>query len=240
MPLILIGIDDTDNEHSIGTGRLARNICILCSEQGLVPRSVTRHQFLVDPAIPYTSHNSGACVVIDSPAGLEAVKLVIDEVAQRSADGSDPGVCLAPQEVVTADVQDFGLRAAQVVLEIPQAFQVARQAGLRLYGLGGNCQGVIGAIGAVGQYSQGHHGRYIDLPGLRDLTGVVTADQIQQLGITLEHRGQNRYSNMADRYDTLNWVRPALKDGGPVWTVEWSEDEDAWIPVDRKKSRPLE
>ena len=61
MKTFLIGIDDTDNETSPGTGRLARKLQEECIPRGLISLGVTRHQFLVDPAIAYTSHNSGAC-----------------------------------------------------------------------------------------------------------------------------------------------------------------------------------
>ena len=40
---------------------------------------------------------------------------------------------------------------------------------------------------------------------------------------------------MDGEYKTLNWVRPRLVGGRAVWPVEWSDDEHAWIPVDRKK-----
>ena len=59
--LIYIGMDDTDNKTSRGTGRLARAVAATLSEQ-LEVWGVTRHQLLVDPRVPYTSHNS--CNVI--------------------------------------------------------------------------------------------------------------------------------------------------------------------------------
>ncbi|MBI5117313.1 hypothetical protein HZA56_12630 [Candidatus Poribacteria bacterium] len=59
----LIAIDDTDNQESVGTGRLARMLADFLAEKGLVNKSsVTRHQLLVHPDIPYTSHNSCACI----------------------------------------------------------------------------------------------------------------------------------------------------------------------------------
>ena len=64
---VYIGFDDTDILGSdIGTGKLARRF------EKLLPADcrvwgVVRQQLLVDPAIPYTSHNSSACVVIDYP-----------------------------------------------------------------------------------------------------------------------------------------------------------------------------
>jgi hypothetical protein len=61
---ILIGIDDTDNEETHGTGRRARQLGDRLAADGLAEiDGVTRHQLLVDPRIPYTSHNSSACLL---------------------------------------------------------------------------------------------------------------------------------------------------------------------------------
>ena len=64
----LIGIDDTDNPDSRGTGFRARQLGEWLRKEGLAQvRGITRHQLYVHPSIPYTSHNSSACldVVVD-------------------------------------------------------------------------------------------------------------------------------------------------------------------------------
>jgi len=236
----LIGIDDTDNEHSPGTGRLARDLGAEFERRNMRILSVTRHQFLLDAAIAYTSHNSGACIALETCDGVESVRAAVEYVAERSYPGSDPGVCLAQADEVPAKVQAWGRAAAQEVLDLANAFNTIRNTSIHLYGVGGTCEGVIGALASVGQYAGGNQGRFIDLPGLRELTGCVAAEQLESLGIRLEHVGEIRYPAPTDRYDTLNWVRPTLTQGRPVLAVEWSEQRDAWIPVDRKKTRPLE
>jgi hypothetical protein len=237
---VLIGIDDTDNEQSPGTGRLARNLGAALQERNMRLLGVTRHQFLLDPAIPYTSHNSGACIALEAPDGIESVRSAVEYVAKASYPGSDPGVCLAQADEVPDAVQAWGIAASQEVLHIADAFDLLRNTPIHLYGVGGTCAGVIGALASIGQYAEGNQGRFIDLPGLRELTGLVAAEQLKSLGIKLEHVGEIRYPAPTDRYDTLNWVRPTLTQGRPVLAVEWSEQTDAWIPVDRKKTRPLE
>lgn len=121
MATILIGLDDTDNETSRGTGYLARCLSEACAERGMRPTGVTRHQFLVDPRIPYTSHNSGACVAVEADGGAEAAALAFDFVAARAADGSDPGVCVAAADDVTAAVRAFGEAAVNRVVEMAEA-----------------------------------------------------------------------------------------------------------------------
>ena len=62
----LIGIDDTDNLESRGTGFRARQLGGRLAEAGLGKvRGITRHQLFVHPSIPYTSHNSSACLDVD-------------------------------------------------------------------------------------------------------------------------------------------------------------------------------
>jgi hypothetical protein len=94
----------------------------------------------------------------------------------------------------------------------------------------------------------GENGRFLDLPGLRSLAEQVTLAELNALGIQVQHHVAEAGSfleeqpTVGDRlvYKSMNWVRPRLSGGQPVWDVEWSKHEHAWIPVDRKKSRPLE
>ena len=230
----LIGIDDTDNATSPGTGRLARTLSDECALRGLAPLGVTRHQFLLDPAIPYTSHNSGACIAVESENGLSNRDFIFDFIAIVSADGSDPGVCIAEISQVPAFVTEFAIRATEQVVTMPEAFGLAKQASIALHGLGGTCQGIIGALGSVGLRASGSNGRFIDLPGLRELRGCVNAGAFDRIGVAVEHRGCERSPGANDRYETLDWVRPRLAGGKAVLPVQWSEEKDAWIPVDKK------
>lgn len=240
MALILIGIDDTDNESSPGTGRLARLLSGECEKRGMEPVGVTRHQFLLDPAIPYTSHNSGACIAVAGDDGIEAATFAFDFVSQRASEGSDPGVCIARADAVQRPIIEFADAATNKVLKTEDAFSLARAASIPLRGLGGSCQGVIGALASVGLRAQGDAGRFIDLPGLRELPRCVDAKSYDKLGITIEYKITVRQPTPGDIYDTLGWVRPRLISGKAVLIVEWSEQRNAWIPVDKKKRRPLE
>jgi hypothetical protein len=240
MAVILIGIDDTDNPTSRGTGHLARQLYRECENRGMQPLGITRHQFLLDPAIPYTSHNSGACIAVATDNGTEAADFAFDFVAQHSAEGSDPGVCIARMDAVTPDMMKFAYTATSKVLKIEDAFNVVRAVPVKLRGLGGTCQGIIGAAASVGLRAEGNEGRFIDLPGLRELSGQVDSKVFEKLGIAIKHINGNRHPMPGDKYDTLEWVRPRIVNGKPLLVVEWSEQNNAWIPIDRSKSRPLE
>ena len=67
---LLVGIDDTDNLESRGTGFRAREFGRQLMEEGLASvRGISRHQLYVHPDIPYTSHNSALCLDIDWNGG---------------------------------------------------------------------------------------------------------------------------------------------------------------------------
>ncbi len=239
MTTILIGIDDTDNHTSKGTGYLARQLVSQCQARGMQSLGVTRHQFLVDPRIPYTSHNSGACLALAADDGLDSMDFAFDFVAQHAHEGSDPGLCIAQMQAVTPEIVKFGNAATCQVLDIAQALAAADTAGISLRSLGGSGQGVIGALGSVGLRSCGNCGRFLDLPGLRDIPDRVDAAAFSKLGISLEHRSADRKlaARRADVYETLGWIRPRLIEGKPVLIVQWSEQYDAWVPVDRKRTK---
>src|SRR5512141_3158159 len=96
-----LGIDDTDVlGQRPGTGRLARDLGAYLEAQRLAQLvGVIRHQLLVDPRIPYTSHNSPACLIVEADGKRSDVRqglfdVAAGYVATRSAPGSDPGVCV--------------------------------------------------------------------------------------------------------------------------------------------------
>jgi hypothetical protein len=94
MTTVLIGIDDTDYGDSPGTGQLARRVSGEINRFGGKPLGITRHQFLIDPRIPYTGHNRGICVATDWEGPIADIEFVFDWVRGASAEGSDPGVCM--------------------------------------------------------------------------------------------------------------------------------------------------
>jgi hypothetical protein len=197
---------------------------------------VTRHQFLIDSAIPYTSHNSGACIALESEDDMSSAEFIYDFVARNCADGSDPGVCIAKASDVPDCIVEFANLATQQVVTMPEAYRLAERASIALRGLGGTNQGVIGALSSVGLRASGSNGRFIDLPGLRELEGCVDTAAFDRIGVTVEYGRCERVPDANRRCETLGWVRPRLLGGKPVLPLEWCEQRNAWIPLDRKKA----
>src|ERR1700761_2139441 len=88
MQTVLIGIDDTDSADSPGTGQLARRVSQEICRCGGVLIGTTRHQFLVDPAIPYTGHNRGICVAVGWEGAVTELEFVFELMAGWAAEGS--------------------------------------------------------------------------------------------------------------------------------------------------------
>jgi hypothetical protein len=220
---LLIAIDDTDNAKSIGTGRLSRLLAEELTKQGMIRQtSVTRHQLLVHPDIPYTSHNSSACIE-GIPTNGDLQKIVDCAKAfliQNFHGGADPGLCGAEKEAVPDGLRMFGMRAQKEVITMKEARELADRVGVYIWLGGRTGQGFIGAMAGVGLRSTGNDGRFISLNGIRDIKGVVT------VGTVLSQTAINQVATLSDEsladhelIDTQNWVRPSLHNGQAVLFV---------------------
>ncbi len=229
--MIYIGLDDTDNSSSRGTGRLARAIAASLSDRFKV-RGVTRHQFLVDPRVPYTSHNSSAVIHLQDESQADLTALADEVQALMLADfqeGSDPGLCVARQ--VTPEMIEFGQRVKVEVVRQSDARRIAEQSVCILRGLGGTEDGVIGALAGVGLAATGNDGRFVLVGRSRELQGVQPLQAILECGITQVRTvdGQVLESGLVD---TEGKLRPAFRGNQPVLVVKRQEGGQAlWQQV---------
>lgn len=223
----LIGIDDTDNSESRGTGFRARTMGAGLGENGLARlHSITRHQLLVHPAIRYTSHNSSACLLVDARESAgELGEFCAEFLRRESAAGSDAGLCIAARGAADKTVQAFGTRAKREVLSQGEAAALAERAGFLLAGLTGDGGGVIGALAAVGLRATGDDGRLLWLPGLREIIGARTvADLCRITGIEAVCTLDGLVAGAEDVIDLSDWVRPVLRAGQITLFVEDATD----------------
>lgn len=235
---VFVGLDDTDNLESRGTGWLSRQLGKhICSEFiGVRLQGITRHQLLLHQDIPYTSHNSAACLdlLFEDAISERFFSFVTDFVASKSAPGSDPGVCISFADRVTKTVQSFGSSAQKSVLTKSLAAGLAEDEDIFLQELGGTGQGIIGALAAVGLRAAGYDGRFIELAGIRDLKGVVkVSDILSNTGIIriLDESGKDIPAD--DLVNTFDWVRPGLLDDQPVLYTkpDPSGKPGMWVPL---------
>lgn len=221
-----IGLDDTDNAESRGTGSLARRIADDLVEDYAV-LGVTRHQLLEDPRVPCTKRNSCAAIHLGSDeVDVEALIVRVREIMDSDYQpGSDPGLCVA-REVPNAIIA-FG-RFTQIQLVTQRsARELAAQHGIQLLGLGGDEDGVIGALAAVGLAAQGDDGRYVQVGTIRELSGLQPVTELIAAGVSAVRTLKG--STVTQGFILADKLRPARRGGMPVAVVQW--DGDYWLPL---------
>lgn len=221
----LIGIDDTDNLESRGTGFHARCLVQALEHAGVATAvGVTRHQLFFDDRIPYTSHNSSACISVSSRApDVELFSFCRTHMLDNAIDGSDIGLCLATPEQA-ATVVDYARRAKCDVLDQQLARTTAAAADIALEGLSGTRDGIIGALASVGLFADGNDGRYIWKPRLRELRGATMCvrDLLEETGIDdiRLSDGVSIVENAEARIALGDWARPVRIAGHSVLLVQ--------------------
>lgn len=233
----LLGIDDTDNADSIGTGRLARMLAEHLDRQGLLAESsVTRHQFLVHPDIPYTSHNSSAC--IEGSAGPDVREKLLEAARTFLIDhhhaGANPGLCVCASGAVPEALWSLARRAQREVLRMEE-FDVAAggQPAAALWWSGETGQGRIGATCGVALRSRGEDGRFIGLWGIRELEGRLRVEEIlARSGVERVATEDGALLGPEVVVDTRDWVRPSLRGGRATLVVQ--REGDGWRPAERR------
>lgn len=225
--MIFIGLDDTDNLTSRGTGHLARHIAtVLATHYSLL--GVTRHQLLEDSRVPCTKKNSCATIILDADGELDTKTLfeqVQGMVLTDFQPGSDPGLCLA-QSVPNAII-DFGRRVQNQLVTQAEARTLAETHTIPLIGLGGDEDGVIGALAAVGLAASGQDGRYVQVGRVRELGGLQGVSMVLAAGVkTVQTLAGQPVTEGLVQTDKL---RPARRGGRPVAVVEWAGDY--WRPL---------
>jgi len=236
---VYVGFDDTDNKDADrGTGKLARWF-----EKGL-PKGcslwgVVRQQLLVHDDIPYTSHNSSACVVVDMPDESlldQLTRKAIEHVERYSFDGSDPGVCVACRgDSTMPELTEFGRRCTREVVTQSDAMQAA--SGVHLSGHGGTNDGIIGAAAAVGLTGSGWSGRLIEFNGLRKFPDVVPVADLERSDIMVVSLDRNaQVPAPEDLVHTNGWLRPRLWGNRAVLSAI-ATDNGNWKSLGKKRKK---
>jgi hypothetical protein len=233
------GFDDTDNHDSLyGTGKLVRWFQNKLPE-GCKCLGVVRQQLYVCDAIPYTSHNSAACMILDIPDPLLLGKMIEDAISHIrhfAVMGSDPGLCVATESASSLDaIVDYGRFCTHSVSTQKQALHVARN--VHLSGHGGTNDGIIGATAAVGLTLSGWSGRFIELGDLRAWPERTTVSDLRENGIEIV--SVDRESKMPTPSDiviTNGWLRPVQMGHRPVLFV-MPKGQSIWENVHRKRRK---
>ncbi|MDK9707175.1 MAG: hypothetical protein OEL83_09000 [Desulforhopalus sp.] len=230
---VYVGFDDTDVLGADrGTGKFARWFEKKLP-QGVQMYGVVRQQLPVLEGIPYTSHNSSACVILDAVDPSQVQQLVdlgADHIREHFMDGSDPGLCVVAGSGSSTDtLVAFGRLASTRVVTQKEAIKAVN--GFHLSGHGGTNDGIIGACAGVGLTISGWSGRFIELKGLREVPLMVRVSDLEARGIRVLSVDRNALvAGPDDLVDTRGWLRPRLWAGGAVLPVE-NTGHGAWRSI---------
>ncbi|NQT76680.1 MAG: hypothetical protein HQ565_03125 [Bacteroidetes bacterium] len=214
---IFIGIDDTDNEESRGTGFHSRELAHLLENSGhAIVDGITRHQLFVHSLIRYTSQNSSACIGLLTDDIPLITEICEQYLMKNSAPGSDAGLCISTVTKVTEPIIIWGHSAKDTILDMKGAIRMAKDKDIYLRGFTGNHEGIIGALAAVGLRADGNDGRFIWRKGrkeLRELSpGIISAEKlIEELELEAIASRNGQQPEPSDRIYINEWVRPILK-----------------------------
>jgi hypothetical protein len=235
---VYVGFDDTDTASSErGTGKLARwferELPDGCRLWGVV-----RQQLLVDDAIPYTSHNSSACAVLECAEEVSLSSIILkaaEHIERYFISGSDPGLCVVSEsDTALPDIVSFGRLCTYRV--VTQRDALAAMGHAHLSGHGGTDDGIIGAVAAVGLTADGWSGRFIELQGLRRFPETLSVADIRNTGIHVF--SMDREAKLVLPDDTVytnGWLRPRLWGGEPLLPVK-PRGMNEWETWGRKRS----
>lgn len=229
---ILICIDDTDNLESKGTGHLAEILRhdIESLYSGKTSR-ITRHQLYVCDEIPYTSHNSAMCfkAELDQAHLPEMIDYAGKLLVQKSAEGSDPGLCVAVIDSIEQkdELIQYGIDATKKILTKADAVALASRMNIHLSEHGGTGGGIIGALAGIGLRLSGNNGRFkgwIDIDESRNnmsVDDIVTSfdiDEVKSVDGILPGSG--------DRVILGNRIKTVLLGGKSVLLVKKNSNGD--------------
>lgn len=220
--MIYVGIDDTDTLETRGTNQLAKALVRLL-RPWLRPVSIVRHQLFFDPRVPYTSKNGSASILWERESDITLDEL-FERLARAMLDdfilGSDPGLCVT--ERVSERVVEFGHKCQRELVEQAEAREVAASEGLLLRGLGGTCQGIIGAVAAVGLIYTGQDGRLVQHAEFPDnLTGPTSLAVLRERGIqVIDESSGHEVKIDSAVIDVGKHLRPNVREGRYVVFVQ--------------------
>ncbi|HBF87003.1 MAG TPA: hypothetical protein DDX39_00060 [Bacteroidales bacterium] len=225
---LLIGIDDTDNKDTRGTGFRSRQMAEIFINEGYDVLDVIRHQLYVHKDIPYTSHNSSACLHIFADNVQKVIKLSRDFLNEIAADGSDVGLCVATIDKVNHEIEEWGKNAKKIILTQKDARELAAKNNIFLEGLTGTHGGIIGALAAIGLRKWGSDGRCIWLKGkeIRDIKGVLQIKELKKIVKLDEIQTlSGKAVNDQDFINVNEWFRPIIRNDKIITFVESNKNK---------------
>lgn len=242
----IVSIDDTDDIFTKGTGAIAAELTDYVEALGLGSCGyITRHQLLIHPDIPYTSHNSAMAFTIRNAPEERCgfAEELSDYVLRECSPSSDPGICVCNcDKIADADALNaFGYLAKNKVLTQAYAFKTAEKAGVYLKAVAGTGDGVIGALAGAALRRMANDGELRGgakefLPGKSySVFELLESGHIDSVAAT---DGEIPRAN--DSVYVPWKVKPILTGGALTVYVRRSEEYDGWVALNKAENRDIE
>jgi hypothetical protein len=247
---VLVSIDDTDtikmdDADVIGTGELAEMIAEAIERNNWGHcEPITRHQLLIHPDIPYTSHNSSMCFEadIDSVYLNNLIDFAADFLAHKSTPDSDPGLCIAVTERISrpAWLIAFGYMAKNYIKTKKEAYDLASKLNIHLSEHGGTGEGVIGALAGAGLRLSGNDGRFKGKLKFKAKHNVITVGEIcSQAKVDmvkcLEEGIILKDDDIISLGDSVKTILLYGKSVLPVYRIREDESQVSWQTYSKKQ-----
>jgi hypothetical protein len=140
------------------------------------------------------------------------------------------------------ELVDFGWKATSEVLTKQEAINLGIKYHLVLRELGGTGGGIIGALAAAALRAEGNHGRFVELRGIRDIDGIISAGDLKaHTAIEAVQTAEGILLDDSQRIESYGWIRPSLQGGRIVLRVQPVASSDGaplWEPVENRKDKP--
>jgi hypothetical protein len=133
---------------------------------------------------------------------------------------------------------EFGRRAKVEVLTMLEAQETASKSRIRCEGLTGTGGGIIGALAGIGLHRDGNDGRFLWLPGLRELKGKYPIADVIAKG-NIERVCTFNHDDLSNEMvvDVGEWIRPVLRNGKSTLNVE--EKNHKWHIISKDHIKRL-
>lgn len=190
-------------------------------------KTITRHQLLVDRRIPFTSHNSSACLYGEADGRMDQLMEHCKSfLVRESAHDSDAGLCIAFEKSVGEGVVEFGKRAKHSILTKEEAHQIAKDHGIYLEGFLNTKIGVIGSLAATGLRYEACDGRLLWMKNLRETSGIFKIGAFREItGVecVVTRRGDSVEDEQV--LHVTDWCRPVMHKGKITLFVDRVENK---------------
>ncbi len=218
---IFVGIDDTGNSESVGTGKFARIIAGEISKKYPV-YGVTRHQFYVHNDINFSLHNFGAVihVNVDKEYADAIFELVKKFMHDNFNEGSNPGLAVAHESCISPAVVAYGKDAKETILTAERAQYLAKNSGIKLERFGETENGVIGAVAGIGLAFTKNDGRFLQIGRIRELKGPQPVEKFITEGIDIFTRDGRSITDGIIINEGNKPVKPCLINGKIILFVD--------------------